>query len=502
MNVLTKLSYLLFLGFVIISCKNSNQIPNSDPQKVIICGEIMNQDAMSHIRSVGLIVPDAALATQLNYTSDIDKLGNFRFEIERYLPQDMMLEYVCLHSIYAHPGDSIYITIDAAKFEEECRFSTLTFSGDRSKANADINEVMNRILKHQDQNHGYLEEARDLSFNKYKACCDSLRSAYHDVLQKWISETEPVDEIQDWAFIMIESGYYYEQLCLYPMAYSIFNRIPQSKVILPDDCDRFINEIPEYKGNYLSNTTFTTSLPNFLRAFYGTVTSRVLTSRKVKFDRDILDAKTLKYIRNLDDPILVQLFVAQILATYLEQGNLDAYAKYYSEHNELLTARFLKEPLAKKYAELRRKVEQPDQLAEFAKELNGTPATAIMDSIINKHKNKVVYLDFWSTSCAPCRELMPHSKKLKEKLNSDEVAFVYVCMGASEKAWRTLISGSDYSGYHYYANKDQENYLRSAFGISVIPHYVLYDKKGKLVNKGNHLSPDHSKTKEEIEKLL
>jgi thiol-disulfide isomerase/thioredoxin len=116
--------------------------------------------------------------------------------------------------------------------------------------------------------------------------------------------------------------------------------------------------------------------------------------------------------------------------------------------------------------------------------VNATPlvtADKIFDSIVAKYRGKVVYVDFWATWCGPCRAGIKEIGPLKEELKDENVAFVYITNETSPEAtYKNMIP--TIKGEHYRLKQDEFNYLSAKFQITGIPHYVLVDKEGKIVN--------------------
>jgi thiol-disulfide isomerase/thioredoxin len=110
-----------------------------------------------------------------------------------------------------------------------------------------------------------------------------------------------------------------------------------------------------------------------------------------------------------------------------------------------------------------------------------TEGDEIFDSIIKKFRGKVIYVDFWATWCAPCREGIERIKPLKAELANKNIVFVYITNPTSpEKTYNDMIP--NIKGEHFRVSKDEWNFLVQKFNIYGIPHYALVDKYGKIVN--------------------
>jgi thiol-disulfide isomerase/thioredoxin len=131
-----------------------------------------------------------------------------------------------------------------------------------------------------------------------------------------------------------------------------------------------------------------------------------------------------------------------------------------------------------------------------------TPGNELITKILDDHKGKIIYLDIWATWCSPCRREMPFSKELMQTLDSDKVAFIYLCIDSDKDKWKAIISELDISGSHYLATPDQSRFLYQLFEMNGVPQYILLDTKGNMIEKGIHLRPSESLIKTKIDKLL
>jgi thiol-disulfide isomerase/thioredoxin len=124
----------------------------------------------------------------------------------------------------------------------------------------------------------------------------------------------------------------------------------------------------------------------------------------------------------------------------------------------------------------------------------------VMETIVAKHKGKVVFIDLWATWCGPCLEAMQEFGGAKGDFHDKDVAFVYLTNGSSpRKLWEEKIKGI--GSEHYYLKASQWEYIMNHFGFEGIPSYLLFNKEGVLINKFTGF-PGNDKVKGLINDLL
>jgi thiol-disulfide isomerase/thioredoxin len=100
-------------------------------------------------------------------------------------------------------------------------------------------------------------------------------------------------------------------------------------------------------------------------------------------------------------------------------------------------------------------------------------------------RGKVVYLDVWASWCGPCRQQFPHAKTLKEgfsKKEQKDIVFLYISIDNTEDAWRKAIESLGIEGMHGFSPGGWGAAITSEFGITSIPRYLIFDKKGALTH--------------------
>jgi thiol-disulfide isomerase/thioredoxin len=105
---------------------------------------------------------------------------------------------------------------------------------------------------------------------------------------------------------------------------------------------------------------------------------------------------------------------------------------------------------------------------------------------LDDFKGKVVYVDFWASWCGPCRQMFPFSKQLHEKLSvkqKKEIVFLYISIDGAEDSWKKGVEqlGLD-NGINVISPGNWQSEVVKYFQISSIPRYMIFDKKGNLVD--------------------
>ena len=106
-----------------------------------------------------------------------------------------------------------------------------------------------------------------------------------------------------------------------------------------------------------------------------------------------------------------------------------------------------------------------------------------IDQIIKENKGKVIYVDFWASWCAPCRKEIPKSLKLHKKYG-DKVIFVYLSIEFEEDNWKNASNNESIVNekYNLMTTGFKKSILLKDIKFSSIPHYLIFDKNGNLVN--------------------
>jgi cytochrome c biogenesis protein CcmG, thiol:disulfide interchange protein DsbE len=108
----------------------------------------------------------------------------------------------------------------------------------------------------------------------------------------------------------------------------------------------------------------------------------------------------------------------------------------------------------------------------------GAPAVAGDEPLdLELLKGKVVYLDFWASWCAPCRESFPWMNRMQSDLASNGLVIVAVNVDNERAAAEQFLRGHPAQFRIVY---DPEGKLPEKFGVRVMPTSFLIDRNGRI----------------------
>lgn len=107
----------------------------------------------------------------------------------------------------------------------------------------------------------------------------------------------------------------------------------------------------------------------------------------------------------------------------------------------------------------------------------------ILRKLIEPYQGKLIYVDIWGTWCAPCRENLKESWRVREALKDYDIIYLFLANKSSDEAWKSVISEYNLTGpncVHYNLPADQQSAIEHYIGVNGYPTYKLIDKQGVI----------------------
>jgi len=92
---------------------------------------------------------------------------------------------------------------------------------------------------------------------------------------------------------------------------------------------------------------------------------------------------------------------------------------------------------------------------------------------------KVVLIDFWATWCGPCREALPHIRKIAQKFDGQPLVVLSISLDKDEPKWKDFTAKNQMTWLQY-RDGGFDGKIATLFGVSAIPATFTIDADGIL----------------------
>jgi len=493
---MNKLSNCLFFILIFFyGCIGHKDQSTFNPEKpAIVAGKIFNRNTYPNIKEIKLTINDFK-GNESVYKSELDSTGEFKFKIYPKTKREISL-FPVEDVIIISPGDSLYILKD---FKD---VGNTKFSGDRKDLNNLLTKFRGSLVSY---GSGF-----SLAPQKFREYCKEVKQTNYQKLKDFQKSESVNDEFNDWAVKQIELDYY-ENLLSFPFQYYLRTK----EKVETQGYYNFLGELVRYIDNSLIMSKYynigrqvvlyqlMTYQENHLEELKGASRNEVL------YDYQPLIKESFSFSKN---DFLNQFVLYSFINSSLETNTTYVVDQCNKEIILRIKDPFLKSSMDDQYNKVKAFLQNPQQLSAslLGSSDNETKVISLkskdqenpLKAIVDKFPNKVIYLDFWTTWCSPCIRNMKYSKELETKYLGKDIVFVYICMFSRQEDWVKKIKDLNLTGNHHLMTENETRITRKKLGYFGFPYYLLINKKGTIVDYGNHLVPQNVVVKQKIEELV
>ena len=303
-------------------------------------------------------------------------------------------------------------------------------------------------------------------------------------------EFDMIGNVPDMGVFQLRLGDSQDQIITLPIC-------PKDVVSLQSTLKNF-QTTPKFEGTEWANTLteYMSKFSEFvakqqsLAALQGKVSEDELMKKYISLRKPIDDFCRNKINSDLDNPInflLTSFLTPNMGFKDWDINNLTTLKKL---SNAYLN-RYKNSPIAQNMAQ---QIVQIEQSYNQFKAVNSGSQTAPEIELNNPDGKKLklsslrgqyVLIDFWASWCAPCRQEMPNVVKLYNKYKNKGFTVFSVSLDKDIAAWKKAIVDENLSWpYHVSDLLGWDSKLPTIYGFQGIPHTVLIDKKGKIIESG------------------
>ncbi len=478
----------ILLTIILFSCNKKNY--NNDKsykfdkfypdveQRSVLIGQITNfKDVFGAPNKITLGVDDIVIDSQHSFETEIDKDGNFIFDIPLYNPINTYLQYGDGRiTPYLFPNDTLFLKCEIDRKGLRVGFISGEFDDKHNKFQNDFMNLDNWIH--------YAQLRRFNNNISHDASAQEIKEKYLEY------EKVLLDEIENKITNDNLSDFFGEYL-KYSAKYSIYAEIIKS--------GRKIQNMEE-KNEYFSflsdsiifneKALITSDYHYFHNMYRFGVESRPRVflepkERTKEEFREEITTKKLEEDLKMRDGIWSEflaasnMFFTGFLEEEIDQSVITSYSNLIETH---FKDPYVRQLLLSKCDETRAKVakinKQKMPKDATVNQFESLTGNKLLNNILSENKDKIIYIDIWATWCSPCKRQLPHSVKMQEMF--PDVSFVYLCCQSDENSWHNVIKQYQINGTHILLTEDQFDYMKEKFSISGVPHYILIDKNGNV----------------------
>jgi thiol-disulfide isomerase/thioredoxin len=467
MKNFTKIFYLIIAILIFSSCSQKQNIV--EPKRTIIAGVVENFSDNANALIINYCNP---VSDERNHAQNlIISNGQFHFEHEYVFAQNLTIRFANKFiNLFVHPGDSVFINIDANKIPDNFG-NAVTFSGDNAALNKELFLWVNYWYDINNQN--FLQIDSDTSPEKLLAAIKQNFDQTENSINAYSKETNISNFLKKWAYVdhkFVTANYILDYSHPEANRWDIFT----NTLFDVFNENNFQTMFFQYHLTVCTNALIQTD-PELSRLFS---------------EEDYVPAVRLAIKRLFEKA--PQGTVRDFMLFKLLEKPVKEMPELYDSIPDIKTV-FSQDFFNKELAKLAGKNKKTIKVSETESQLNGIfymtngtteelPDVKLLNFLMEKYKDKVLYIDIWATWCGPCIEEFKSTPSLHKYFKGKDVVFVNLCLSSKFENWEPSIKKHNIGGENYFLSDNAAQLFRAEHKIPGYPYYLLIDKNGKIYN--------------------
>ncbi|WP_026462452.1 TlpA family protein disulfide reductase [Adhaeribacter aquaticus] len=442
-------------------------------QKAIVKGKVINPEQDSIMVAVN---PNTLSAKEVQSLSAIDAQGQFAISVpvSEATSADFVYDEESI-SLFLHPGDELEV-----RFNPENFFKTLKFKGKGANEN---NFLVSFNLKfYEDEDYQILPNNIRLNEKSFVAFLDYRKKDQLQFLERHAAKTPLSEDFKNYIKAEIEYSWANDLLTFASLRQRV---IGGSLIKLSPGYYDFLKTVTINNSQALKSHAYTSFLTNYLQ-FVLTATNHQPSNPDYYWALySTAKEKLTGECRNL--------VLAQILHNSIQNGFIKYTDQIWQDLMKLAPNLKLNDPLVTAY-NVNKAFALGGQAPDFKlKSIEGK------DVSLKDFKGKVVYLNFWSTTCILCKVDLPYAKELEKEMLNKNIIFINIGVDGDEELWRKSVASRKLKGVQLFARNKEE--LLQKYKVVEAPAYFLIDTDGTFIST-NAKRPSNASINNELLKAL